>query len=73
MKKANHSKKHIEQRRKLASIMMFTGIGLIFTSTVISFLFIRPTDFKTQYRERQLTDCLTAGTEPRTCQSKFGN
>jgi len=73
MKKSNHSKKHILQRRPFAFIMISIGLGLILASTVISFIFISPTDFKSQYRERQLIDCLAIDTEPKTCQSKFGD
>jgi len=61
------------ERQRLASGMLIIGVGLVLVSAVISVLFIRPTNFKSEYQKRKLNDCLKTATNPVICQQKFGN
>ena len=66
------SHKKIQEYRKLAKISMFVGLSLLIISTAISFIFIKPSNFKDEFRKRQLGDCLNTETDSETCYKKFG-
>ena len=65
--------KHRKQRRKLAVGSMIIGITLLILSASINLLFIVPSDFKSQFRSRQLDDCLKTSTPEVVCYDKFGD
>lgn len=73
MTKKTIQMKHQKQRRQFAIGSMIIGISLLILSAVINVIFIVPSDFKSQFRDQQLDDCLMTSTAQAVCYDKFGN
>ncbi|MEK7594158.1 MAG: hypothetical protein AAB436_00785 [Patescibacteria group bacterium] len=58
--------------RRYGLICFYVGVALIVVSLCINFIFLRPTDFKNQFREHQLADCLNTTTSVSSCYEHFG-
>jgi hypothetical protein len=71
--KKSFKNKHRLNKGGVALIAMLLGIFLVILSAVLNLIYIRPTNFKTEYKKRQLSDCLRTTTSEDTCYNKFGN
>ena len=63
---------HLPSRR-YAVLMFYGGLVCLAVSLFISFVYIRPSDFKAQFRQHQLSDCLKTNTSEASCYAHFGH
>jgi len=52
-------------------LWLVAGAVLFAIALFINLTYIQPTNFKAQYRQRQLADCLTTTTSKVICQEHF--
>ncbi len=71
VKKVNLRRRTVPARR-YGLICFYIGLVLIVVSLGISFIYLKPTDFKNQFREHQLADCLKTSTSIASCYEHFG-
>lgn len=69
-KSASYQQAH---RRKIATGLMIVGILLVAIAAIITIMFIQPTDFKSEYKKRQLSDCLKTTTDKEVCSNKYSD
>lgn len=70
MKKIFHNK-NSKSLVSIAKIFFFSGIFFLATSIIINFVFIRPSNFKQQYQQKQYDECLKKNKDKAKCQTKF--
>jgi hypothetical protein len=59
--------------RRYGFIFFYLGLVLIAVALFINLVYIRPTNFKAQFKARQLTACLKTSTSSIACHKHFGN
>ena len=69
--KHNHFSRLQENDRKIGLVLLVSGLILLLISLVINFVFIRGTNFKTEYRNRQHENCLEKNKSLTTCDSDY--
>lgn len=57
--------------RKYGLVFLSLGILLMAIALFINVMYIRPTNFKAQFRERQLQACLKTSTDAAVCRRNF--
>jgi|GEM_PF-3208404 len=62
---------HKPPYRRLGFIFLSLGLGCVIISAFVSFIYLRPTNFKATYRQHQLADCLKTTTAASVCHARF--
>ena len=66
-------KKHLHMpNRRYAVAFFYAGLSCLAVSIFISSVYVRPANFKTQFRQHQLADCLKTNTAAASCYVHFG-
>jgi hypothetical protein len=58
--------------RRYGQIFLYVGLACLVIALFINFVFIRPTDFKAQFRHNQYAECLHNGSSAQICNEHFG-
>lgn len=56
---------------KLANRLLVAGLVLVLISMVINYIYIRPTNFKQQFKQKQYEECLANGNAISICEQNF--
>ena len=57
---------------KLGSILLIVGVSLVTIAFIINVTFIKDTNFKEEYRQRQFSQCIANGSSNVDCQKNYG-
>lgn len=63
--------KKYSKTSKLASRLLVAGLVLILISMVINYIYIRPTNFKQQFKQKQYEECIANGNATDICEQNF--
>ena len=56
---------------RLANRLLVTGLVLVLISMIINYIYIRPTNFKQQFKQKQYEQCISRGNSLDFCERNF--